>query len=57
MAWKRSTAEEIIDQTRTIEIELGKGLPVIVACRKLSITEHAYDRWKKDYGGEHEHAD
>ena len=39
MARKRYTAEEIIGQLRTIEIELGKGLGVVDACRKLCITE------------------
>ena len=51
MARKRYTAEEIIGQLRTIEIELGKGLGVVDACRKLSITEQTYYRWKKAYGG------
>ena len=37
MARKRYTAEEIIGQLRTIEIELGKGLAVVEACRKLGI--------------------
>ncbi len=48
MARKRYTAEEIIGQLRTIEIELGKGLAVIEACRKLGITEQTYYRWKKE---------
>lgn len=51
MARKRYTAEEIIGQLRTIEIELGKGLGVIEACRKLGITEQTYYRWKKAYDG------
>src|SRR5207249_621573 len=34
-----------------IEIELGKGLAVIEACRKLGITEPTYDRWKNEDGG------
>jgi transposase-like protein len=51
MARKRYTAEEIIGQLRTIEIELGKGLAVVEACRKLGITEQTYYRWKKEYGG------
>ena len=38
-------------QLRTIEIELGKGLGVVDACRKLSITEQTYCRWKKAYRG------
>jgi transposase InsO family protein len=43
MARKRYTAEEIIGQLRTIEIELGKGLAVVEACRKLGITEQLRD--------------
>ena len=39
MARKRYTAEEIIGQLRTIEIDLGKGSAVPEACRKLGITE------------------
>jgi putative transposase len=51
MARKRYTSEEIIGQLRTIEIELGKGLALVEACRKLGITEQTYYRWKKEYGG------
>ena len=39
MAWKRYTAEDIIGHLRTIEIETGKGLAIVDACRKLGITE------------------
>lgn len=51
MARKRYTAEEIIGYLRTLEIEVGKGLAVVEACRKLGITEQTYYRWKKEYGG------
>jgi putative transposase len=51
MTRKRYTAEDIIGHLRTIEIETGKGLAVLEACRKLGITEPTYDRWKKEYGG------
>jgi putative transposase len=51
MARKRYTAEAIIGQLRTSEIELGNGLGVVEACRKLGITEQTDDRWKKEYGG------
>jgi putative transposase len=51
MARKRYTAQEIIGQLRTIEIEMGKGLTVVEACRKLGITGQTYYRWKKEYGG------
>ena len=51
MARKRYTAEDIIGHLRTLEIDLGKGLPVAAACRKLGITEQTYYRWRKEYGG------
>lgn len=51
MARKRYTAEEIISQLRTVEIETAKGLGIVDACRKLGITEQTYYRWKKEYGG------
>jgi putative transposase len=51
MPKKRYTAEEIIQHLRTVELETGKGLAVLDACRKLGITAQTYDRWKKAYGG------
>jgi len=43
MARKRYTAEEIICHLRTVEIEAGKGLGIVDACRKLGITEQLRD--------------
>ena len=43
MARKRYAAEEIIRHLRTIEIETGRGLAVVEACRKLGITEQLRD--------------
>ena len=51
MPKKRYTPEEIIQHLRTVELETGKGLAVLNACRKLGVTEHTSDRWKKEYGG------
>ena len=34
-----------------MEVETGKGVPVLEACRKLGLTEQTYYRWKKEYGG------
>ncbi len=51
MPKKRYTPEEIIQHLRTVELDAGKGLAVLDACRKPSITEHTYYRWKKEYGG------
>ena len=43
----RYTPEAVIQHLRTVELDTGKGLAVLDACRKLGITEHTYDRWKK----------
>ena len=51
MPRKRYTPEEILQHLQTVELDTGKGLAVLDACRKLGITEHTYDRWKKEYGG------
>ena len=51
MPKKRYTPEEILQHLRTVELEAGKGLAVLDACRKLGITEHTDYRWKKEYGG------
>lgn len=45
------TPEEIIQHLRTVEVETGKRVPVLEACRKLGLTEQTYYRWKKEYGG------
>ena len=51
MPKKRYTPEEIIQHLRTVELETGKGLPALDACRTLGITEPTSYRWKKEYGG------
>lgn len=51
MARKRYTAEEIVVVLRTMDIELGKGLSVDDACRKVGISDATYHRWKKEFGG------
>ena len=35
----RSTPEAVIQHLRTVELDTGKGLAVLDACRKLGITE------------------
>ena len=39
MPRKRYTPEEILQHLRTVELDTGKGLAVLDACRKLGITE------------------
>ena len=51
MARKRDTAEAIIGPRRTLEMDLGKGLPGVEACRTLGLTEPTSSRWQKEDGG------
>ena len=40
----RYTPEEVIQHLRTVELDTGKGLGVLDACRKLGITEQTCGR-------------
>jgi transposase-like protein len=51
MPRKRFKPEEIISKLREAEILLAKGATVAEACRKLTVTENTYYRWRKEYGG------
>ena len=50
MARKRHTPAEVIGKRRAVEVGLAKGQSAQAACRKLSVTEQAYCRWRKEYG-------
>jgi hypothetical protein len=39
MPRRRYTSKEILQHLRTIDLDTGKGLAVLDACRKLGITE------------------
>ncbi len=50
--WKRHhRAEEVINRLREAGAGLANGLTVPEVCRKLGVTEHAYYRWRREYGG------
>lgn len=51
MGRKNFTAEQIINMLREAEVILNQGSTVGEVCRKLSISEQTYYRWRKDYGG------
>lgn len=51
MARKRSTAEQIITKLREAEVLLSKGQKVGEVCRQINVSENAYFRWRKEYGG------
>jgi len=51
MATKRHKPEEIVSKLRQVDVLVGKGLARIDAIRQVQITEQAYYRWRKQYGG------
>jgi len=51
MPRKRFTAEQIITKLREAEVLLSKGQKVGEVCRQINVSENAYFRWRKEYGG------
>jgi len=48
MGKKRHSTEQIISKLREAEVDLAKGQNVAQACKKLSVTEQTYYRWRKE---------
>jgi putative transposase len=48
---KAEQAEHIIPNLREVEVEVGRGKTVAEAVKKIGVTEQAYYRWKKTFGG------
>jgi transposase-like protein len=51
MSRKRYSPEKIIGMLRAAEVALAQGITVGEICRKLSVSEQSYYRWRKQYGG------
>ena len=51
MPGKRFTAEKIINMLMEAEVLLSTGKSAGEVCRELNISEQAYYRWRKEYGG------
>ena len=51
MVRKGYTPEQIINKLREAEIQINQGITIGEASRKLGVTEQAYYRWRKEYGG------
>ncbi len=51
MASKRFTPEQIISKLREAEVLLAQGAKMGVVCKRIAVTEQAYYRWRKEYGG------
>jgi transposase-like protein len=50
MQRRKHTAEEIIGKLREVEIVLAQRASAAEACRRISVSEQAYYRWRKEYG-------
>jgi putative transposase len=51
MVRKRYAPEQIINKLREAEVLLSQGNPIGVVCRKIGVSDYAYYRWRKEYGG------
>jgi len=51
MPSKKHNPEEIIGKLREVEIVLAQGASTAEACRRISVSEQTYYRWRKEYGG------
>lgn len=51
MANKRPKPEEIVSKLRQVEVLIGQGMSRIDAIRRIGVTEQAYYRWRRKYGG------
>lgn len=51
MPKKRFSSEQIIAKLRQIEVQLGQGKSIALACKDAAILEQSYFRWRKEYGG------
>lgn len=48
---KRLGAEQIVVKLWQIEVLMGQGKTVALACKEAGISEQSFYRWRKEYGG------
>lgn len=51
MKRKRFKAEEIVNKLREADVQIAQGRTVVQACKQIGVTEQAYYRRRKEYGG------
>ena len=51
MASKQRSAEEIISKLREAEVALAQGETLCQACRRISVSDHTFHRWRQEYDG------
>ena len=45
------TPEQMVGNLRQIEVVVGQGKTVPLACKESGITDQTFYRWRKEYGG------
>jgi len=48
---KKNTPEQIVSLLRQVEVAVASGKTTAQASKEAAITEQAYYRWRKEYGG------
>lgn len=51
MSRKNFTPAKIIAKLRLIEVAVGSGKSIQLACKDAAISEQSYYRWRRQYGG------
>jgi putative transposase len=51
MPKKTFTPEQIVGKLRQIEVLMGQGKTVPLACKEAGIVDQTYYRWRREYGG------
>jgi putative transposase len=47
----RFTTEQIINKLRQAKVLISQGRTVSAVAKELSVWEHTYYRWRREYGG------
>jgi len=47
---KRLSPEQVIAKLRQIEVLVGQGRSVALACKEAGVVEQSYYRWRREYG-------
>jgi putative transposase len=47
---KKLSPEQVVTKLRQIEVLVGQGRSVALACKEVGVVEQSYYRWRKEYG-------
>ncbi len=48
---QKTSAEQVVLKLRQSEVQTVQAKSLALACEEAEISEHSYDRWRKEYGG------